>query len=346
MDIKKIDRNFAVRRLGRDKNTDRYDINCGAFEIRGVFYENDRFVRMPKKVADSVNDGVAWLNNNTAGGRIRFRTDSGRVDIEAKLNSVGKMPHFAFSGSIGFDLYCDGIYTGTFMPPVDVKDSFSSSLCLPEGVHDVQINMPLYTGVSSVVIGLDRGAEILSPEPYAPVLPVVYYGSSITQGGCASRPGNSYQAIVSRRLNADYINLGFSGSAKGEQTVIDYICSLPMSVFVLDYDHNAPSPEHLRDTHRHFYDCVRAANPELPVLMMTRPKYHLTDDEQERLGIVRDTFLYAKNNGDENVYFIPGPELVASCIECATVDNCHPNDAGFLSMANAVEPVLRGILSL
>ena len=107
------------------------------------------------------------------------------------------------------------------------------------------INFPLYTDVCELYLGLEESAKVEAAPDYEIKVPVVYYGSSITQGGCASRPGTSYQAIISRRLNCDYVNLGFSGNAKGEPAIAEYIAGLEMSVFVYDYDHNAPNPEHL-----------------------------------------------------------------------------------------------------
>ena len=112
------------------------------------------------------------------------------------------------------------------------------------------------------------------------------YGSLITQGGCASRHGMSYQSIVSRKFNCDYINLGFSGNAKAEDEITDYIKNLEMFVFVLDYDHNAPTVEYLKNTHEKMFKAVRDAHPDIPVIMMSRPKHFLTEEEKERRKVV------------------------------------------------------------
>jgi hypothetical protein len=116
--------------------------------------------------------------------------------------------------------------------------------------REITINFPLYSSVSALYIGLEENAVVEPSAGYKNKKPMVFYGSSITQGACASRPGNSYANIVSRTLGIDHINLGFSGNAKGEQTMADYIASLDMSVFVYDYDYNAPDPEHLQNTHQ------------------------------------------------------------------------------------------------
>ena len=134
----------------------------------------------------------------------------------------------------------------TFVPKVKIADGYESVIDLGETkMRQITINFPLYSAVSSLEIGLQETAVVESPTPYRVETPVVFYGSSITQGGCASRPGNCYTAVLSRRLDFDHVNLGFSGSGKAEQEMADYIAGLDMSVFVYDYDHNAPNLAHL-----------------------------------------------------------------------------------------------------
>jgi lysophospholipase L1-like esterase len=164
---------------------------------------------------------------------------------------------------------------------------------------------------------------------------VVYYGSSITQGGCASRPGNAYQAIISRETNVDHVNLGFSGSAKGEPAMAEYIKNLPMSVFVMDYDHNCNNAEHLRETHHTFYRIIREANPDLPIVIVGSSAILLKEKEfAARREVVIESYRQALAEGDKNVYFIDGRELFAGdCWDACTVDGTHPNDFGFFRMA-------------
>lgn len=315
------------------------------FEIKGVFFENGKFRRIPEELGLNVNDGIKHLHSNTAGGRVRFKTDSSCVAVKVKYGEVGMMNHFALTGSAGLDVYADKIYIGTFKPDRYHMEGLEGEITLPAGKKDILINMPTYSDVADLQIGLDDGAVIEKAESYINEKPVVFYGSSITQGGCCSRPGNSYQAIVSRKLDLDYINLGFSGSCKGEDNIVEYIAGLEMCCFVLDYDHNAPDPEHLRKTHYNVYDKVRKAHPDIPIIMMTRPKFHLSDEEEERLAIVKESYERALKAGDDKVYFISGKELIApEFIETATVDNCHPNDSGFVSMAMRVEKELKKVL--
>ena len=174
--------------------------------------------------------------------------------------------------------------------------------------------------------------------------PVVYYGSSITQGGCASRPGNAYTAAVARRFNANHINLGFSGNALGEMEMAEYIADISMSAFVFDYDHNAPTLEHLENTHKPMFDIIRKSNPNLPIVMLTRPKYKTWWYEDKCRDIIKATYDIARANGDENVYFIDGTTLMETAGFEGTVDSAHPNDLGFSSMAKAVGDVLQKVL--
>ena len=134
--------------------------------------------------------------------------------------------------------------------------------------------------------------------------PLVFYGSSITQGGCASRPGNNYMNHACRWLDADFINLGFSGSAKGELCVADYIASLELSAFVMDYDHNAKSVKQLKETHEKFFKTIRAAQPNLPIIVVSGPRDGSYEPYRQRRDIIKRTYDHAVAAGDKNVYFV------------------------------------------
>jgi chemotaxis signal transduction protein len=197
-----------------------------------------------------------------------------------------------------------------------------------------------------------EGASIEEAAPYRVTTPVVYYGSSITQGACASRPGTCYQNIITRRLDCDYVNLGFSGSARAEPEIAEYIAGLTMSLFVYDYDHNAPNPEHLEKTHYAGYKRFREKQPTTPIIMASKPDWDLVNDfsdpetNEKRMKIIENTYLRAKAEGDENVYFINGftdfyPEdLRGDC----TVDGCHPNDLGYHYMAKAFAKIIKDLI--
>ena len=351
MDIQSIDKNLKVETSIKKTDIVFYDCRDESFDIYGVIPPDgneNKFLRMPQAVADATNDGVKSLNACTAGGRLKFKTDSPYVAIHAELTGVSRMPHMAFTGSLGFDLYevVDGKekYVKTFVPPVAEQNVFEGVIELG-GVkeRELVINFPLYSGVKSLFIGLSESASVGKASKYAYTVPVVYYGSSITQGGCASRPGNSYQQMICRRLSCDYVNLGFSGNARGETAIAEYIAGLKMSVFVYDYDHNAPTVEHLAATHKPMFDIIRAAQPDLPIIMASSTP--TINNADARFEIIKRTYDIAKSEGDENVYLIDGRRIFdGNCEDNGTVDGCHPTDWGFSAMAKAFGDVIESVI--
>lgn len=256
------------------------------------------------------------------------------------------------TGIAGFDMfiYENGKYTmgKTFIPHHSFKDSYEGVQDLDgeRRERDITLNFPLYNDVYELYIGLSEDSVLKEAPEYTIAKPIVFYGSSITQGGCASRPGNAYTAIVSRKYDIDHINLGFSGNGKGEEIMAKHIASLDMSVFVMDYDHNSPDNNHYSATHEPFFKIIREAHPNLPIIIMTRPKHinRLAKAEFGRIDIARKTYENAIASGDKNVYFIPGYELMESAGEDGCVDNTHPTDYGFFSMAKRLSAELDKIL--
>ncbi len=353
MQIGKIDQNFLIEEnIQLEDDEVMYSCCEEPFEIRGLYKpteEEPSFHRLPGTVAKNVSPGVFALRVHCAGGRVRFVTDSKTIGIYAKYTDVGRMSHFALSGSSGFDLYVDlgkgERYTHSFMPSYAFKDSFISKYTpWYDGKYEFTLNFPLYSGISALYIILKKGATVEAPRPYRIDKPVVYYGSSITQGGCASRPGNSYQAMIQREFGCDYVNLGFSGNAKGEEAMARYIAGLDMSAFVYDYDYNAPSLEHLKDTHERMFMIIRESHPDIPIICMSRPCFPPQSAEGRR-EVILQTVANAKARGDENVYFADVPaEIVASGVDGSfAVDGCHPNDLGFFCMAKALSKVMKDI---
>ena len=348
MKIEQIDKNLKVETTTQKENIKFYNCLEKPFEIFGLIKPTSKhpyFTRMDPDIAETVNDGVKQLNKNTAGGRVRFKTNSTYLAISAVMENPCKMPHIALTGSSGFDLYVDNLYKATFVPPYEIENGYDSIVEMGNSdIKDIIVNFPLYADVKELYIGLEEDALISKPERYINTKPIVYYGSSITQGGCASRPGMSYQSIISRRLNTDYINLGFSGSARAEDEISVYISNIDMSIFVYDYDHNAPNVDYLRKTHEKMFKKIRAAKPDIPIIMISRPKYILNEEEKERLEIIKNTYENAVRSGDKNVYFIKGPKLMELCGNDGTVDNCHPTDLGFFSIANILGDVIEKII--
>lgn len=332
-------------------NTEFYNIDENeCFVISNLFKENGTYKRIPQELAEKLNPGVLDQHSSTAGGRVRFKTDSKVIAFKVKMGKVRLDSNTAITGNAGFDVYerinGEQFFVSNVMAPFDVDESFEAIVNhKKEGMKEYVINFPMWSDVRELCIGLEKGAKLEKPDDYTYSKPVVFYGSSITMGKCLSRPGCSYENILSRRLDMEYTNLGFGGSAKGEKEIAEYISELDMSVFVLDYDWNAPNVQYLKDTHEAFFKIIREKQKDLPILMMSRPKYYLTEIEKERKAVVEQTYKNALANGDKNVYFIPGNTLMDDKVkDDGTVDGVHPNDAGFFSMANVIEPVLRKIL--
>lgn len=211
--------------------------------------------------------------------------------------------------------------------------------------EDITIFMPGICYVDFCKVLIEDNAEVGEPTPYATPNPIVFYGSSITAGGATSRISNNYISLLSRWLNADYINYGFAGSAFGEIEMAEFLAEIKMSAFVIDYDHNAPTAEYLRITHEPFFRKFRSIQPNTPCLIMSRPNYSVGDDSFERREMIRQTYENAKYGGDNNVYFIDGEKLFSNeerhaCI----IDLCRPNDFGFIQMAKTICPVLKQII--
>ena len=347
--IEEIDKNLAVDKSINKDGLCFYDMNNEPFVMYGGIKRGDdgRLYRLPIEVAKKVSPGVLGLCANTAGGRIRFRTNSRRIAIIAKYASAVVMPHFAMTGSIGLDLYADDIFVGSFVPPITMANkAYESVLTIREErcERDITINLPLYSDLVELYIGIDDDANLLSPTPYTYENPIVYYGSSVTQGGCASRPGTTYQAYLTRWLDWDHINLGFSGSAKAEDAIVDYMASIEnMGVFVSDYDHNSPSAAYLDATHLPLYRKIREKNPTLPIVIFARTTRDYDHEDVLRREVTKRTYEIAISEGDENIYYVEPLDIMPFMAEEGTVDRIHPTDLGFYLMAKALEPTLREI---
>lgn len=350
--IEDIDKNFVTAKIW-DRELFFVDILNKPFEISGLgwFDEEREYCRLPVKRLPETNEGVQSLAWHTAGAMVRFRSDSRSLAIRYELRSPDDMPHMPRTGISGFDLYrgvgVSKVHARTVSP--EARSTNIEMMLVVDGAGQMEewtLNFPLYNGVKSVHIGVDPGSRIDAPTPFTIQKPILFYGSSITQGGCASRPGNAYTHIIARRLDANLLNFGFSGSARAEPVMAQLMCSREMSVFVYDYDHNAPSADYLRETHEPFYRLIRKYKPELPIIMLARPNFYKDDPECcERRDIVRRTYEKAIADGDNRVYHIENELLFGSCErDACTVDCCHPNDLGFMRMAEAVYPVVRQAL--
>lgn len=356
LSIEEIDQNMKVEQKVQEPDICYYDVRQQPFALYGFYrpYDEPDFKRIPDRVAETVSPGVAQLAFHTAGGRVRFSTDSQYIAIRADMPHIERMDHFALTGSSAFDLFLDDPETGisrfcyAFRPGFHFENGYESIKKFESRkMRHFTIHFPSYSKVRTLLIGLQQDAAVGGGMQYRNTAPVVYYGSSITQGGCASRPGNIYQNIISRRLGLDYLNLGFSGNGRGEDEIVEYMAGLDMLAFVSDYDHNAPTAEHLRATHCKMYQKIRAAHPDVPYIMLSRVDFD-NDYQQNilRRDVIADTYRYARAQGDRNVYFIDGASVFRGKYkEMCTVDGCHPNDLGFALMADAIEAELQRALT-
>lgn len=353
MRLEDIDPNLKNKGLSQEKYT-WYPMEaatlCGCLDPTPPMHRFDR------NLAYSIGPEKERLARFTSGMRLRFYTDSPYIALSACLfltaeeTALGDM---TVANVSGFDLYEKDEdqfrFKGIFRP-----DGLSRNLCCDILRYNseyrlVEINFPLFNGVDSLAIGLKPGSKMA--QDTTPRKRFVLYGSSVTQGACSSRPGNSYGAALSRALDCDYVNLGLAGQCLGEQALARYIGSIPMDAFVMEYDHNAPTTEFLEQTHEPFFRTFRALAPNTPVLFITMPLFHCETLrsrgwwEERRTQVIRRTYENAVASGDKNVCFIDGDTLITLNRDFCTHDQVHCNDMGFFSFANTVLPVLKTALS-
>ena len=369
MDISKIDPNFKIE-AATEKDIHYYNYDEAPIEVHGLYdpIGTGKLWRMPEKYKydEALNPGMRETIHNTAGGRLRFATDSPYVAVMVEVSDLPISSMMAVSGHSGLDLYTAKRgsskfqYIKTMVPPhfSEDKDRFFTSsvhfdLFDSYDQHEVMIHLPLFNGVNKICVGIKEGCSLFAPAPYHYDKPIVFYGDSITHGGNASRPGNNFPNHISRWLNADFINLGFTGNAKGELAMADYIASLDSSVIVSNLELSRFDLEEFRSLHYPFYARLRQLRPDTPILITTRagfPKLHRSDPTKNRdftvtNRIIMETCIRAWQEGDENLFFLDGTGMFGDDDQDAcTVDHTHPNDLGFYRMAQHIRPILYNML--
>ena len=318
------------------------------------WYEEDSPIlrRLPLRLKPTVTDAVWSLAQHPSGARIRFRTDSTHLTIAAANPDTSTMHHMTTVGQSGFDLYVDGAYRNSAWPDKTGQIRKEWILGPDRRLREVTLYLPLYKAVTLQGLTLDPDCNVEPPRAFAINKPVVFYGSSITQGGCAENPGLSFTAILGRRLNVDFINLGFSGNGLGEPAVAAALAELDPSAYVLDYWGN-PSPEVFRDTLPGFVDTLRKRHPSIPILVTSpfwfpaecgSPEAHT---QSERKRTIAGEFVEARRrNGDRQIYFVDGLTMLNASQSYGLVDGVHPNSIGFQFCADGLEPHLRRVLHL
>ena len=316
-------------------------------ELTGFhWYSKDKkFRRLPLDLDPKISNGVKALAWNTTGGKIRFRTDSKRVVLRVKLRANNTMAHMAATGSNGFDLYIGEPGKEVYFNTTKSRDQQYDYTLLEyyrSIMHTITINFPLYQGVDSLQIGIDKGAKILPAAPLKKYVAV--YGTSITQGGCAARPGMAWTNILSRRMQRHFYNYGFSGNGRGEPEMAQLMAQLDPAMYILAFQSNA-GKDYLKNL-KPFIEILRKAHPETPIVVIStffRPRMtegYWLDMAKKQKALV-DEF---RNAGDQNIYSLDGSCSMDPYRYEATVDGTHPTDLGFMLLANFIQPVIEPLL--
>lgn len=328
------------------------------FRLSGfAWYAQERmYRRLPRKPADALPKAVDDLANNTAGGQASFTTNSRILKLDAELAGTVTMDHMAPTGSRGFDVYVGLPRRQRFLAVTRfaVKDKACEVVLFQSKQarwRTFTINFPLYQGVRKLRIGLEASALIKAPPPFASRRPIVIYGTSITQGGCAARPGMVFTNILGRRLNAEVINLGFSGSGQAELEVARTIATIPdPALLIMDCDANC-SDDILKNRLPEFIAILRAAHPKTPILVVSRIRFaacwvdpHAERLRKKRMNFQRHLVERRQKQGDRHIHFLDGGSILGKDGDECTVDGVHATDLGFFRMAEGMEPVIRRLV--
>ncbi len=286
---------------------------------------------------------------------VQFKTDATTIHVDHKVTSANlAMPHMPATGVSGLDLYAkDELgkwrWVSVTRPTAQVMKTTIARNLNP-GFREYRIYLPLYNGTEHLKIGVASNRKF---EPIAPrkEKPIVFYGTSITHGACASRPGMPHPAILGRRLNRPIINLGFSGNGKLEAAVGEYLVKLKPAVFVLDCLPNMNSAEVSRRTQPMIAQ-LRAEHPTVPIVMVEDRTYanswiiqsSKNRNQSNRLAF-RAAYQTMLDDGLEKLFLVNGETLLATDRD-DTTDGSHPSDLGFFNQANALEPVLRKAMAM
>lgn len=313
------------------------------------------YTRLPEKARGLVRDPVWNLAGNSAGLVARFTTNA--TDIRARWELTGAdlaMNHMPATGMSGLDLYVklDGTWRwlGVGRPTARQNEAVLAS-GLPAGQREYALYLPLYNGVTRVEVGVPDGASLTPAPPRHGVRkPVVFYGTSITQGGCASRPGMAYPAIIGRALDIPTVNLGFSGNGQGEREVSDLLAEVDASAFVIDPLANINGSA-VEERLGYMLETLKARRPDVPVVLVEHPIFTFAftremgraaaDGWNVPLRALYDRFAPQWNG---RMFLVPCDRLLGSDGE-ATVDGIHPTDVGFMRMADEIAPVVMRALA-
>lgn len=317
--------------------------------------------RLPAKAEGVVRDAVWNLSRQSSGLVLRFTTDSRNISARWKLGPGNlAMPHMPASAMSGLDLYVqvDGAWKWlAATKPSSLEPSAKLASNLPPGTRDYLLYLPLYKQTLSLEVGFDAKAWVnvtdhsVHPGGQRPnrAQPIVFYGTSITHGASASRPGMTHPAILGRRLDHSIVNLGFSGNGRMELELADLLAEIPARVYVLDCLPNM-NPKMVAERAAPFVRRLRELRPDTPIVMVEdriNANAHLNQGRATHHAMnrraLRAAYEALLGEGQERLHYIPGAWLLGDDT-LATIDGSHPTDLGFMRMADVFEPVLREAL--
>lgn len=331
-----------------------YSINKFPLYGTAAVGASNRYSRLPDSLKGKVRDDLWALGQNSAGMALRFRSDASQIKL--KWHSLNKfnMNHMTPAGIRGLDLYVltpdsGWTFVGSGRPSMSSHDNESIAIRNMDPVmREYMLFLSLYDGVSDISVGVNPGATVEMPAVDLPSRhkPVVMYGTSILQGGCASRPGMAHTCILQRMLNREVINLGFSGNGRLDPEIARLMASVDAGLYVIDVMPNVTT-EQFVERIGPFYEILRAARPDTPILLVENPEFpdirfnkRTRDDNIEENAALR-AFFEAAN--DPNMYYFESADELQGNVEC-TVDNAHLTDLGFTIFANSLYPVIVSIL--
>lgn len=346
----------AKAKPGKDGKIEWYDIRGLVVEGQGWGDVKAPFDRLPARVEKVVRPPVWSLSRHSAGMAVRFVTDAPEIHARWTLTSSRlDMEHMAATGVSGLDLYVkskDGRWRWVNVGRAKAQSNTQKMAGdIPGGEHEYLLYLPLYNGVTSVEIGLPKGKALKTAPAYpeAKRKPILFYGTSITHGACASRPGMPHPAILGRRFGRPVINLGFSGNGRMDLELAELFGELDPAVYVIDCLPNM-SAELVKKNAEAFLRALRKARPDTPFLLVEDRTYadaHFAAGKRKRNLTSRAEFrkIYErlKAGGMEGLHYLEGDGLLGDDSE-GTVDSSHPNDLGFMRQADAFAEALKPIL--
>lgn len=313
------------------------------------------FDRLPARAEGKMPRAVWPLSRHSAGICVRFVADAPALHARWVVTSPQlAMPHMAATGVSGVDLYVRGDKGWHWVAvgrPAKTENQQVLASGIPAGKREFLLYLPLYNGVSRVEIGVPQGSllEAAPPRPEGKRRPLLFYGTSITHGACASRPGMPHPAILGRMLDRPVINLGFSGNGRMDPEVVALLAELDPAVYVIDCLPNMSAPEVAEKTGP-LVTALRKARPHTPILLVedrSNANAHLLAGPRERNATSRAALKKEYDRqvqaGVTGLYYLEGEKLLGADRD-DTVDSSHPSDLGFMRHAEAFRPVLERIL--